>query len=83
MRSSIRPRFTPKILLYLLLDLIGMALFSSGALWLFRGLPLFLRDFPSTTAEALIALVGGLLLMVVAIARLLREMIARGAESSS
>ncbi len=77
-----RSRLTWKIFLYGLLDVIGTGLFASGALWLFRGLPLFFRGFPSTTAEALAALLGGLALMVFAVARILRELVSRPAEPS-
>lgn len=71
-----RPRLTPKALAYIACNLFGMVLFATGALWLMRGLPLFFRDFPSTKAEAFIALVGGLVLMVYAMSRALREMFA-------
>ena len=73
--KTMRLRLTPKVLAYIACDVLGIVLFSSGSLWLIRGLPLFFRDFPATKAEAFIALGGGLVLMVYAIARLLREML--------
>lgn len=72
--KAMRLRLTPKVLAYIACDVLGIALFSSGTLWLIRGVPLFFRGFPVTKAEAFIALSGGLVLMVYAIARLLREM---------
>lgn len=72
--KTMRLRLTPKVLAYIACDVLGIALFSSGALWLIRGVPLFFRGFPATKVEAFIALSGGLVLMVYAIARLLREM---------
>lgn len=77
--QKIRP--SAKVLFYALLDIVGMVSFATGALWLFQGLPLFFRNFPSTTAEAVAALVGGLLLMVVSIAKILREVLARAARN--
>ena len=76
--KTMRLRLTPKVLAYIACDVLGIALFSSGALWLIRGVPLFFRGFPVTKAEAFIALGGGLVLMVYAIARLLREMLESG-----
>ena len=79
MQNAPRSRPSAKILFYALLDIVGMVLFATGALWLFQGLPLFFRNFPSTTAEAVTALAGGLLLMVVSVAKILREVLARAA----
>ena len=79
MQIERRALFSPTILFYVLLDVVGMVLFATGALWLFRGLPLFFRNFPSTTMEAAFALSGGLLLMVVSVAKILREVLARAA----
>ena len=83
MQIAPRRRLTPKVLGYLLCDVVGMVLFAMGALWLLRGLPLFSRSFPSTNAEAAAALVGGLLLMIFSITRLLREMIVHAGNDNS
>ena len=79
MQNAPRPRPTAKILFYALLDIVGMVLFATGALWLFQDTHLFFRTFPSTTMEASTALAGGLLLMVVSVAKILREVLSRAA----
>ena len=79
MQKIPRPRPTAKILFYALLDIVGMVLFATGALWLFQGMPLFFRNFPTTTMEAATSLAGGLLLMIVSVAKILREVLAQAA----
>lgn len=65
-------RVTPRLLVWLVLDLAGMALFAGGALYLATGKVLFLR-LPTTLIEAAVLLVAGGILMLVAAANLLRE----------
>jgi hypothetical protein len=72
-----RPRLTLKILLYALLDVAGMVLFASGALWLTQKQSLFVNGFPASLAEAVVATLVGLLLMFWAAAKILRELIKR------
>lgn len=74
MRNIPRRKITPRILFFAALDMVGMVLFASGALWVFRGLPLFFRDFPSSMSEGVLALIGGLFLMLWSAAQILREM---------
>ncbi len=82
MQNTPRIRPTPKILFYALIDVIGIVLFASGALWLCQGgMPLFFRGFPSSTFEAALSLSGGLLLMVLSIAKILREVLTRAAQN--
>lgn len=72
-----RPQLTLKILLYALFDVAGMVSLATGALWLARGQSLFIADFPTSIAEALAALIGGLALMLWAAAQILRELMQR------
>ena len=72
-----RPRLTLKIMFYAIFDVVGMVFFATGAMWFARGQSLFIADFPSTMAEALAAIIGGLLLMLWAAAQILRELITR------
>jgi hypothetical protein len=72
-----RPRLTLKILLYALLDVAGMVLFASGALWLIQKQSLFINGFPANLAEGVVGLLAGLLLMFWAAAKILRELIKR------
>lgn len=79
MQNATRLRPNAKILFYALLDVVGMISFATGALWLFQGVPLFFRNFPTTKMEAAFCLAGGLLLMVISLAKILREVLARAA----
>lgn len=72
-----RPRPTLKILLYAVFDVAGMVMFATGAMWLARRQALFVADFPVNMTQAVIVSVGGLLLMLWAASRILREMITR------
>ncbi len=62
-------------MLYALFDVTGMILLSSGALWLTRGQALFVVGWPSSTAGAVAMTVAGLVLMVWAAGRILRELL--------
>ena len=70
-----RPQLTAAILLYAVVDVAGMVLFATGAMWFVHGKPLFIPGFPGGMIEAGVALVGGLLLMFWAAARILRELL--------
>ena len=74
-RPSQRPRLTLSILLFAAVDIAGMVLFATGAMWFAHGTPLFLPNYPNDPFEAGVALAGGLLLMVWAAARILRELL--------
>ncbi len=74
-RPSQRPRLTLPILLFAAVDIAGMVLFATGAMWFAHGTPLFIRNYPNDPFEAGVALAGGLLLMVWAAARILRELL--------
>lgn len=73
---SLRPRLqlTPRVMGWLALDLVGMALFAGGALFLAGGHSLFGR-LPTSIVEAAVLLVSGGILMLVAAANLLREVL--------
>jgi hypothetical protein len=58
-----------------------MVLFSTGAMWLAQGQALFISGFPTSTMEALVVLVVGLLLMFWAAAQILRELLKRPAKN--
>ena len=74
-RPSQRPRLTLPILLFAAVDIAGMVLFATGAMWFAHGTPLFIPNYPNDPFEAGVALAGGLLLMVWAAARILRELL--------
>ncbi|WP_313950781.1 hypothetical protein [Accumulibacter sp.] len=77
-----RPRVTLKVMFFALFDVAGMLVFSSGAMWLGRGQTLFIPNFPTSTAAALITVVVGIALMLWGTGQILNEM-ARGAASNS
>ena len=74
-RTTSRPRLTPAILAFAVVDVAGMVLFATGAMWFAHGTPLFIPNYPNDPFEAGVALAGGLLLMVWAAARILRELL--------
>ncbi|ACV34303.1 hypothetical protein [Accumulibacter sp.] len=80
MQARQRSRVTPRVLLFALLDVVGMLILASGALWLARGETLFIPDFPTSTPTAVITVAAGVALMVWAVAGILRELIGRPAE---
>ena len=75
MHARQRSRVTPSVLLFALLDVVGMLILASGALWLARGQTLFIPDFPTSTPAALLTVVAGVALMLWATAQILRELI--------
>ena len=77
LRPAGRPRLTLKILGYAVFDMVGMIALATGAVWLARGQSLFIAGFPTSMAQALLALAVGLALMVWAAAQILRELIQR------
>ena len=62
-RTTSRPRLTPAILAFAVVDVAGMVLFATGAMWFANGQPLFVPGFPTGVVTAGASLVGGLLLM--------------------
>lgn len=62
---------------YAIFDVVGMVFFATGVMWFSKGQALFIRNFPTNLIEALLALVGGLLLMLWAAAQILRELLTR------
>jgi hypothetical protein len=59
------------MLLFVALDIVGIALFFTGVMWFVYGEPRFIPDFPTNALSAGIAVGGGFLLMVLAAARIL------------
>ena len=74
-QTGLRPRLTLAILLFAAIDIVGMLLFATGAMWFAHGKPLFIPGFPGSMVEAGAATAGGLLLMFWAASRILRELL--------
>ncbi len=69
-----RPRLTGKIFLYGLADIFGLTCIAIGGTWFLTGKPAVLRDFPTSTAEALICAAGGVAVMIWAVGHIFQEM---------
>ena len=80
--SPRRPRLTLKILLYAIVDVVGMATFAAGALWLTQGCTLFVEGFPADRTQAIATTGAGVLLMFWAATQILRQLIRRPADTT-
>lgn len=70
-----RPRLTLPIVLYGLIDAVGMLLLATGGIYFRSGPGSVFPNFPSTTAEAAVTMAVGGVLMFWAAARVLREIL--------
>lgn len=68
-----RPRLTGPIFLYALADVFGLACIAIGASWFAGGKGAILANFPSSAVEAVACTAGGIVVMLWAVARILRE----------
>ncbi|GAB2889765.1 hypothetical protein GCM10027046_17830 [Uliginosibacterium flavum] len=67
-----RLQLTPRVFMWLGLDVFGMLLFAAGAMFLANGEALLVK-FPTSIVESAVSLVAGGVLMLIAAANLLRE----------
>jgi TRAP-type C4-dicarboxylate transport system permease small subunit len=75
-----RPRLTLRILAYALADVFGLVCIALGATWFVGKKGLFIAGFPASMAEAVACTVGGIAVMIWAVARILREIGKQGPE---
>ncbi|QLQ24895.1 MAG: hypothetical protein HZT41_08530 [Dechloromonas sp.] len=68
-----RPRLTGRIFAYGMADVFGLSCVAIGASWFAAGRGAILASFPTSTAEAVICIVGGVAVMIWSVARILRE----------
>jgi formate-dependent nitrite reductase membrane component NrfD len=67
-----KPRWRWSVaLLFVLLDIAGTVLFAVGVMWFFDSAPKFISGFLGSILGAVVAIVGGFLLMTVAASRIL------------
>jgi hypothetical protein len=59
------------MLLFVVLDIIGIVLFAAGVMWFVQGEPMLFPGFPTRALSAGIAIAGGFLLMALSISRIL------------
>ena len=76
-----RPRLTGPILAYALVDVFGLSCVGIGASWFAAGKAAILADFPTSLAEAVACTAGGVVVMIWAVARILREIAKQAPES--
>jgi hypothetical protein len=81
MSKKMRPQLTPKIMLYALVDVLGMVILATGGAWFKTGTSLFIPNFPTNVFEAIAAVVVGGAIMIWAAAQVLREMLKRPIDS--
>ena len=74
MATKIKPKLTRRLVLFMLLDGLGLFLFSLGLASLVSGGPVLLRDFPGSTMEAVTVLASGIVIMLYAVVQVMREM---------
>ena len=68
-----RPRLTGRIFAYALADIIGLTAIAVGGIWLATRKPILFHDFPTSTAEAVAAIVAGALIMIWSVGHILQE----------
>lgn len=75
-----RPRLTGRIFLYGMVDVFGLFCVAIGASWFAAGKGAVLAGFPASTAEAVASTLGGLVVMLWAVSRILREIASQAPE---
>jgi hypothetical protein len=68
-----RPRLTGPILVYALADVFGLSCVGIGGSWFVAGKGAVFVNFPGSLAEAVACTAGGVVVMIWAVARILRE----------
>lgn len=68
-----RPRLTGPIFLYAIADVFGLACIAIGASWFAGSKGAILENFPNSAVEAVACTAGGIVVMLWAVARILRE----------
>ena len=67
-----RPRLTGRIFAYALADVFGLTCVALGASWFAAGKGAIFPGFPASTAEAVTSTVGGIVVMIWAVSRILQ-----------
>jgi len=69
-----RPNLTGPIFLYALADVFGLSCVGVGASWFAAGKGAIFTNFPTSTVEAVACTAGGIVVMVWAMGKILREL---------
>jgi len=75
-----RPRLTGPIFLYAMADVFGLSCVGVGASWFPAQKGAIFTNFPTSTAEAVACTAGGVVVMIWAVTRILREIHKQGPE---
>ena len=75
-QERVRPKITPTLLQWALVDVIGMVVLAVGGFYLVRD-ESFIPGFPSSTLEAVAVVVVGLGLIFAAAVKMLAEVMAQ------
>ena len=70
-------QFPLSLVVYAIVDAIGVVLVATGALWLAQGEATLFDGFPADMTDALLTTFSGLLLTTWAASRIIRELIKR------
>jgi len=74
MTPRIKPKLTRRLALFMLLDGLGLFLFSLGLASLVSEGPVLFKDFPSSTIEAVTVLLSGIVIMLYGVGQVMQEM---------
>jgi hypothetical protein len=69
-----RPRLTGVIFLFALVDVVGLSCVGIGASWFAASQGAILANFPNSAAEAVACTLGGAVVMIWSVGRILREL---------
>ena len=73
MAEKIRPKLTRRLTFFMLIDGLGLTLFSVGIASLKSGGPVLFANFPTTTAEAVVSLLAGVAIMLYGVVQVMKE----------
>lgn len=74
MQQRIKPKLTWRLVKYMLIDCLGLALFSIGLASLMSGGPVLIPNFPSNKIEAVTVMLAGIVIAIYAVGQVMREM---------
>lgn len=68
-----RPRLTLRILAYASADIFGLTVLAIGGTWFIDRKPVLLQNTPGSMVEAIVCVLGGLVVMIWAVAHVMQE----------
>lgn len=83
MAERIRPKLTRRLTFFMLIDGLGLLLFSIGIASLKSGGPVLFANFPTSTAEAVVSLLAGITIMLYGVVQVMKEIGSQGTPGKS